>query len=278
MTTIGSTQLYDRTAARLGALNDKADELQQQISTNKKLTVASQDVAGWQRLQRINQASADDTAYKGNIAIAANTLAQTDTALGTVVSRIQRAQELAIQANSGTLSDANRASIATELDAIVEDLNSLSVAKDGRGTPLFGTAPVAIPIGDGQSVQPTETLDRAFGTGANNLMTIISTLSTALKAGGSPTAAAGAAIGSLNDAVSSVGSVRAAVGARAARVDLVSDRLTANAADRDIERGSIEDTDITATITELQKTMTVLQATQASFTKLSALSLFDYLR
>jgi flagellar hook-associated protein 3 FlgL len=31
-------------------------------------------------------------------------------------------------------------------------------------------------------------------------------------------------------------------------------------------------------VVELQKTMTILSATQASFTKLSALSLFDYLR
>ncbi len=31
-------------------------------------------------------------------------------------------------------------------------------------------------------------------------------------------------------------------------------------------------------ITELQKTMTILSATQASFSKLSQLSLFDYIR
>ena len=35
---------------------------------------------------------------------------------------------------------------------------------------------------------------------------------------------------------------------------------------------------MTATITELQKTLTVLQATQASFSKLTQLSLFNYLR
>ena len=40
----------------------------------------------------------------------------------------------------------------------------------------------------------------------------------------------------------------------------------------------MEDTDITSAVTELQKTLTILQATQASFTKLTGLSLFDYLR
>lgn len=40
----------------------------------------------------------------------------------------------------------------------------------------------------------------------------------------------------------------------------------------------IEDTDISTAVIDLQKMSTALQATQASFTKLSALSLFDYLK
>jgi flagellar hook-associated protein 3 FlgL len=72
--------------------------------------------------------------------------------------------------------------------------------------------------------------------------------------------------------------VRGSVGARSARLDLVSDQLTDTAANREIDRSALEDTDVTEAITELQKTMTILSATQASFTKLSQLSLFDYLR
>jgi flagellar hook-associated protein 3 FlgL len=41
---------------------------------------------------------------------------------------------------------------------------------------------------------------------------------------------------------------------------------------------ALEDTDVTTAVTQLQKTLTILQATQASFTKLTSLSLFDYLR
>ena len=54
--------------------------------------------------------------------------------------------------------------------------------------------------------------------------------------------------------------------------------MTDAATTRETERSGLEDTDVTAAITELQKTMTVLQATQASFSKLSSLSLFDYLK
>ena len=65
---------------------------------------------------------------------------------------------------------------------------------------------------------------------------------------------------------------------RAARVDLEATRLTDVGADREASRSALEDTDIASTYLELQKTMTVLSATQASFSKLSALSLFSYLR
>src|SRR3546814_5791223 len=58
--------------------------------------------------------------------------------------------------------------------------------------------------------------------------------------------------------------VRASIGARGARIDLEQTRAADAGAAREIDRSAIEDTDITAAITELQKTMTILQATQAS--------------
>src|SRR3546814_18977604 len=61
--------------------------------------------------------------------------------------------------------------------------------------------------------------------------------------------------------------VRASIGARGARLDLEQTRAADAGAAREIDRSAIEDTDITAAITELQKKMTNQQATQASFTK-----------
>ena len=73
-------------------------------------------------------------------------------------------------------------------------------------------------------------------------------------------------------------SVQASLGARANRVEVDQAALKQAGIDREATRSGLEDTDVTATITELQKTMTILQATQASFTKLQGLSLFDYLK
>ena len=68
------------------------------------------------------------------------------------------------------------------------------------------------------------------------------------------------------------------IGARGARLTIVSTAMTDAGTARETQRSALEDTDVTTTIADLQKTMTILQATQASFTKLSSLSLFDYLR
>ncbi|MBL7344927.1 hypothetical protein, partial [Escherichia coli] len=59
---------------------------------------------------------------------------------------------------------------------------------------------------------------------------------------------------------------------------LQADRLTSVAETREATRSGIEDTDIPTAVASLQKTLTVLQATQASFSKLTSVSLFDYIK
>ena len=298
VTNLSTGLFYDRGASAMTALTARADTLNTQISTEKRLSSASDDVVAYQRLQTLARGKADDTAYGGNIATAQSLLQQTDTTLTSITSQLQHASELALQAKNGTLSDANRTSIADALGGIVDTLVSLANTRDARGQALFGgtadgdavtgsgaahalaaTTTASIPIGDGQSVQPTETAARVFALpGGGNTIDMLARLTAALKAGGDTSAALGSAITSLTDATTQVASVQGSVGARAARVDLAASQLKDAAADREVSRSALEDTDVTAAITDLQKTMTVLQATQASFTKLSSLSLFDYLK
>ena len=117
----------------------------------------------------------------------------------------------------------------------------------------------------------------ATASGTSDIFAIVSKLANALTTNTDPTAAATEAGDSLKAALTQIGSARGSVGARAARLDLETTRLTDVATTREADRSSLEDTDVTAAITELQKTMTILSATQASFTKLSSLSLFNYL-
>ena len=302
---IGTNYFYDKNATQLGKLATQADTLNTQIATGKKFTAPSQDVVAYNRLSAIKQTNADSKAYASNVSLAQSLLQQSDTTLGTVATQLQRAAELTTQAANGTLSDANRKTIAIELQSIRDDLINLAGTTDARGQPLFGAASggaavvqaadgtisfggsgelSAIPVADGTDIQATDSAQRVFGNlpvsggGTTDVFAVLSGLISALNTGGSVTAATGSAAEGLKNALTQVANVQGSVGARAARLDIVSSQATDAAAARETDRTGLEDVDISTAIADLQKTMTVLQAAQASFTKLGQLSLFDYLR
>src|SRR3546814_14877223 len=109
-----------------------------QISTTKKYAAPSDNIIAYQRLQGIARTGADASAYATNIQLAQTLLGQSDATLAGVLDQVQRAQELAVQAGSDTFSDSDRASIAVQLRAIVDDLVNLANTTDARGQPLFG--------------------------------------------------------------------------------------------------------------------------------------------
>ncbi|MDQ0248511.1 flagellar hook-associated protein 3 FlgL [Sphingomonas kyeonggiensis] len=297
---IATSQMYSRPTSLMTQLTAAADKTQTQIATTKLGITAASDAAAYIKLQQIQRATTGDATYKSNITIAQGVTAQTDQTLESVETQMQRALELATRAKSDTLSASDRASIGEELDSIRDTLFALANTKDDiRGQPLFGGAtgdtayvknadgsisfagtgePSAIPIGDGESVQPTISGERVFSPAGADMFAVLGSLSAALKSGTDVQAAGAAALDGINASLDTVALARASVGARGARLDLQADRLTDVAETRETTRSGIEDTDIPTAVANLQKTLTVLQATQASFTKLTSVSLFDYLK
>lgn len=297
---IATSQMYSRPTSLMTQLTAAADKTQTQIATTKLGITAASDAAAYIKLQQIQRATTGDATYKSNITIAQGVVAQTDQTLEGVETQMQRALELATRAKSDTLSASDRASIGEELDSIRDTLFALANTKDDiRGQPLFGGAtgdtayvknadgsisfagtgePSAIPIGDGESVQPTISGERVFSPAGADMFAVLGSLSAALKSGTDVQAAGAAALDGINASLDTVALARASVGARGARLDLQADRLTDVAETREATRSGIEDTDIPTAVANLQKTLTVLQATQASFTKLTSVSLFDYLK
>ncbi|HTG39415.1 flagellin [Sphingomonas sp.] len=288
MDRIATSQFYSRSMTQMTGLNVTADRLQTQIATGKQLTAASQDAAGWSRLATLKRDAADDDAVKGNIDLASGILAQADSVLDSVTQQVQRAQELALTAANGMTGAEERAIIADQIDVIKADLAALANQTDVRGVAMFGggvqapfataadgsityvggTAPGAIPVANGAQVQVTED-----GTRLAEMFTALEALSLAVRNGD----AIADATPAVDAALDGVTSMRSSIGARAMRLDMEMERLDEVALGREEARSAIEDTDVSAAITELQKTLTILSATQSSFSRLSALSLFDQL-
>ncbi|PAX07962.1 flagellin [Sphingomonas lenta] len=296
---VPTNRFYDAAARNMGRLASRADALQVQIATGKRLAAPSDDALAYRRLEGLRQAKADDATYGANLKLAGSVLAQADTVLGEVNGQLQRASELAIRAANGTMNPGDRKVIAIELNDIAEALVQLVNTTDGRGLPLFGgaggeaaatlqpdgsytlaqTVPTAMPVGDGQTIQANDAADRVFGfegkKGPTDVIAVVADIVAVLEAGGEMTDDLKADMAAALDQTETA---QASLGARGARIDMLAAQMQATAANREEARSGLEDADITETVTELQKTMTILQATQASFAKLSSLSLFDYLR
>jgi len=65
---------------------------------------------------------------------------------------------------------------------------------------------------------------------------------------------------------------------RAQRLEDIDNRLTDSALALTERRSTLEDTDLTETITKLQSKLTTLEAAQAAFARINQTSLFDFLR
>ena len=297
---ISTSLFYSNASTRLSKMNDRASELMTQISTGKKILKPSEDPAASQQIAELDRRDADAGVYATNMTLAGSLLDQADSVLDQINIQLTRATVLTTQAATGTQTDATRKVIATELSSILGSLVSLANTKNVRGEPLFGTAAGGkavtdngngtftfptdmqvseVPIADGQTVQTTETAKRIFYIGGgDNTLAMLSRLAAALNTGGDVSTTVAASLDDLGDAVRQTADVQASIGARGARVDLQQQLLTTANTDRSELRGKLEQVDITQAIVELQQMMTALSASQASFSKLSSLSLFDYLK
>lgn len=304
MTTVSTHAFYDRSNQSMASLRTRSEGLQGQIASGERLTRSSQDPVAAARLRALSRAdtlAAVDTTIANR---AASDLQLADDALSGFTDGIVRVQELATQAANGTLNPTQRAAIGQELNQLNARLLALANARDGAGHALFGgeaagvaytvdgagnaayagTAnPGSLALGDGQSVirgvtGPQFLSFSVSGTGTD-LFATIKGLADALQGGvADPAGAARASLSALDAGLASISTAQTVVGARLNFIDLATTRSTQRGEARAIEEAAVGGTDIAAAITRLEQTMTALEASQASFARLSSLSLFDQIR
>ncbi|MDE2563862.1 MAG: flagellar hook-associated protein FlgL [Sphingomonadales bacterium] len=297
-----TSAFYDRSIGDLTSLRKSAEGLQQQISSGQKLAKSSDDPVAAARLRTLARADTLTAVDQSNTDSAQTDLNLTDGVLSDLVTAVSRAQTLATQAASGTLTDAQRAAIGSEIGQIHDQVLQLANSRDGSGNALFGgqTAGAAytldssgnavyagtasagqVQLGEGQTVTRAMTGSQVFGgdgTSTPDLLSTLKTLADALQGGSTnPQGAAQSALSALSSGFDTITTAQTVVGARLNFIDLANQHRQSVSDLRASEQSAIGGTDITGAVARLQQTMLVLQASQASFTRLASLSLFNAL-
>lgn len=303
MTVIGNGTLafYQRSTTQMTAIRREAEALQSQLSSGERIQRSSDDPVSASRLRHLARADRLAEIDAANAGRAKDGLSLAASAMGSIAQDIIRIRELALWAASDTISDKERASIGAEIEQIRLGVLASANAHDTGGNALFGgeTGGAAytlddagnatyagtaesgeLALGEGQSVTRGVTGPQflSFTTGDQNtdLLAYLKTLSDALQgAVDDPAKAASDALGGLDDALDTLNRSQTIVGARLAWVETIQDRQVAKDQSRAAETADVGGVDLASTIAELQQMLTVLEASQAGFARLSGLTLFQ---
>ena len=108
-----------------------------QVSTGKRVNTPSDDPVASARIAELDASLSRLDQYQSNGTIARNQLGLEEQSLGSVIDNLQRVRELALQANSATLSDGDRGVIANELRERRDALLALANTTDVNGRYIF---------------------------------------------------------------------------------------------------------------------------------------------
>jgi flagellar hook-associated protein 3 FlgL len=135
---VSTANSFDRTVASINERQVKLAQVQDQLSTAKRVNKASDDpvaaVLSERALNRKAQREADLRALDAS----RRSLEQTDAALAQVADLYARARELVVQAGNAALAAPERRDIAQQLLGIREQLLEVSNRNDTSGNTLFG--------------------------------------------------------------------------------------------------------------------------------------------
>lgn len=115
-----------------------ATRTQEQISSGKRILTPADDPVATVRLLQLSQESNRLEQFSTNMTAANNSLTQEEAILNSVNNALQRIREIAIEAGDGSLTDADRQALASELGEREEELYNLFNSRNARGEYLFG--------------------------------------------------------------------------------------------------------------------------------------------
>ncbi|KEO85466.1 hypothetical protein EH30_13165 [Erythrobacter sp. JL475] len=298
-----TSAFFDRSLGQMNDLRASLERFQTQIATGVRIERGSDDPVAAARLRALTRLERRGETEAENAARLGQDLTQASNEIEGVVAILQRVRELAVAAGSDTAGASGREAIALEIEQLGEELFARSNARSITGAPLFaGTAGApafvrdaagnvtyngngqngAVPVAPGTQIERGVTGDQLFEFDVNgtpdSAFNVLSGLALALRGGAAdPAQAAQDALAGIDAALDSAIRSQTIIGTRLDWVNAIQQDQETRALDVAAQRSQIGDTDVTDAIVRLQQVLTALEASQASFTRISSLSLFNAL-
>ncbi|MDD2547223.1 MAG: flagellar hook-associated protein FlgL [Burkholderiaceae bacterium] len=141
---LGTAYVYDNALRNISARQTSLSNLQENLSSGKRVVRASDDpVASAQAeraLTRLERIKTDQRALEAQ----RNAVAQAESTLGEANGLMQEARELIVRAGDPTLTPADRRTVADQINGLREQLLAVSNRKDTNGVPLLSALGSAI--------------------------------------------------------------------------------------------------------------------------------------
>jgi flagellar hook-associated protein 3 FlgL len=134
---ISTSNAYDGALNNLMSRQDNLTATQEQMTSGKRVLKASDDPTAAARAERARALEERTTASERAVDASSNAMTLTESALGDAGELLQQARELMVGAGDASFSDAERASKASAIKAIRDQLLSVANRPDGQGGYVF---------------------------------------------------------------------------------------------------------------------------------------------
>lgn len=305
---ISTHLLFDRGSAQMSNVQTQLAKSQAQLAQGKQIINASDAPNQAATIQRLKSILNKQDSYQSSLDTIKARLQGEDSTLQNVSDLLVRAKEVAVQGANDTLNAGDRKALATEMQALRDQMLSLANTKDSNGNYLFAGSRVKQPafvetangspeyrgdqtrmnvrVGDQRSIPinrtgtdafvPVARMDADGKTSGIGFFQVMDNLITGLNTNKATDIRRG--VGELDDLMQGLSLARANVGTNLNVVDQQTAVIEDTALNLKTTLSSIEDLDYASAITKMNQQMMSLEAAQASFAKVSQLNLFNYIK
>jgi len=134
---LSTANLYDASIANLQRRQSALQNQQEQLTSGKRIALASDDPTGAARAERALASIGRVEANQRALEASRNSMTLAESALGDANELLQQARETMVAAGNASYSDAERTGLANKLKGIRDQLLSIANRPDGAGGYLF---------------------------------------------------------------------------------------------------------------------------------------------